>query len=396
MTARAPRGPFRIARCGDCRPSRPVSSEAGQHEPEPVALLPFRSASGSVTIPFGAAATPRRQFSLMNGHGIGTRQHTTRNAGRAALEPERTMTGPARPIAGRAGRPAIARIPREQPLVQAPPPILRSILWTPESGMGAGMAEHALFVTQGALREVSRHVWSQPNDELLGFLLGERRESPETGARYVLISATSRSSYVVPEGSEDVIAEVAWHSGHLEARRRKLQLLGWYHSAAFVADGPTLRDVNAHAAHFPDPWQVGLIVAPRAERVAGGFFRTGERGDAERFVPFFEVVDDAALMPNGQKRSVVPWTNYTPDVPPARTMQVAVARPKLGQGTIPLIMPQPRAEERARGILAKRRAANRYRMSARQRRERRRRMLVSIITFVVLAAATAWAFLSLR
>jgi hypothetical protein len=79
-----------------------------------------------------------------------------------------------------------------------------------------------------------------------------------------------------------------------------------------------------------------------------------------------------------------------------RTTQVAVARPKLGQGPIPLIMPQPRAEEQARGILAKRRAANRYKMSARKRRERRRRMLVTIATFAVLAATAAWAFLTVR
>jgi len=306
------------------------------------------------------------------------------------------MTGPARPIPGRVPRPAIARIPREQPLPQAPPPILRSILWNPENGVSAGMAEHAVFVTQGALREVSRHIWSQPNQELLGFLLGERRESPETGARYLYISATSRSSYVVPQESEEVIAEVAWHSGHLEARRRRLQLLGWYHSAMYVEIGPTLRDVGAHAAHFPDPWQVGLIVAPRSDLVAGGFFRAGDREDADRFLPFYEVVDDNAILPDGQKRSVVPWTNYVPDVPPVRTTQVAVARPKLGQGPIPLIMPQPRAEEQARGILAKRRAANRYKMSARKRRERRRRMLVTIATFAVLAATAAWAFLTVR
>lgn len=306
------------------------------------------------------------------------------------------MTSAQRPTPIRAGRPTLTRIPREQPLVQAPPPILRSILWTPEGGMSAGVGENTVFVTQGAIREVSRHVWSQPNQELLGFLLGERRESPETGVRYLHVSATSRSSYVIPEGSEEVIAEVAWHAGHLEARRRKLQLLGWYHSAAFVGSAPTLRDVHAHSEHFPDPWQVGLILAPRADRVAGGFFRSGDRGEAERFLPFFEVVDDSALLPDGQKRSVVPWTNYVSDVVPARVTQVAVARPKLGQGTIQLIMPQPRAEEQARGILARRRAANRFRMSQRHRRARRRRMLVAVAIFVMLAAATAWAFSMIR
>lgn len=304
------------------------------------------------------------------------------------------MSGGPQPSPVRPPRPTIARIPREQPLPLAAPPIVRSILWTPEDGVAAGMAEHAVFVTQGALREISRHVWSQPNADLLGFLLGERRESPETGTRFIVISATSRSSYVVPEASEEVIAEVAWHSAHLEARRRKLQILGWYLSSPLVGSGPTLRDLNAHAAHFPDPWQVGLILAPRADRVAGGFFRAGGRGDGERFLPFFEVVDDNSILADGQKRSVVPWTNYIPDVPPARVTEVAVARPKLGQGYIPLIMPQPRAEEQVRGILAKRRAANRYKMSKRQRAARRRRMIITTVTLVMLLAAAGWAFLT--
>lgn len=304
------------------------------------------------------------------------------------------MTGGPQPNPGRPVRPTIARIPREQPLPLAAPPIVRSILWTPEDGVAAGMSEHALFVTQGALREVSRHIWSQPNQDLLGFLLGERRESPETGTRFAVISATSRSSYVVPPDTDDIIAEVAWHSAHLEARRRRLQILGWYVSAAYVGSGPTAREINAHLANFPDPWQVGLIVAPRADRVAGGFFRAGGRGDNDRFLPFFEVVDDNSILPDGQKRTVVPWTNYVPDAPPARVTQVAVARPKLGQGYIPLIMPQPRAEEQVRGILAKRRAANRYKMSKRQRAARRRRMIITTVTLVTLLAAAGWAFLT--
>jgi proteasome lid subunit RPN8/RPN11 len=221
------------------------------------------------------------------------------------------------------------------------------------------MGEHAIFITQSALREISRHVWSEPDQELLGFLLGERRESPETRTRYLLVTATTRSSYVIPEASVEVLSEEAWHASHLEARRRHLQLVGWYHSAPYVGPGPALRDTQSHEAHFPEPWQVGMILAPRAERASGGFFRTGSREEAERFLPFYEVVDDAGLLPDGQKRSVLAWANYVPDAPPAPATQVAVALPRMGAGTIPIVIPAARAEDAARGPLSRRRVARR-------------------------------------
>lgn len=307
------------------------------------------------------------------------------------------MSGVPRPTpGGRIARTTIARIPREQALPKAAPPLLRSIHWTPDGHADPGMREHAIFITQGALREVSRHVWSRPDRDLLGFLLGERRESPETGAKYVLVTATTRASYDVPEEGDSVINEEAWHASHLEARRRKTQVVGWYRSASYVADGPDLRDLQSHLAHFPEPWQLGLVLAPRTDRPAGGVFRAGDQASAEEFLPFHEVVDDNALLPDGQKRTVIPWTNYAPDVPPARASQVAVARPKLGAGTIPIIRPQPRAEDQARGLLTRRRKQHRYLMSRRRQRERRKRMLLATGTLLTLGALAAAALSAIR
>ena len=49
-----------------------------------------------------------------------------------------------------------------------------AILWAPVEGLTRSMelAQPAIVITQGALREVIRHLSSAPDQELLGFLIG--------------------------------------------------------------------------------------------------------------------------------------------------------------------------------------------------------------------------------
>ena len=91
---------------------------------------------------------------------------------------------------------------RDAEVLTEPMPTARAIRWRPASAPtadGEEPAGHALFITQGALRETTRHVWTAPEQEVLGFLFGRRYVCPETGASYVVISATSQSSFVVGE-----------------------------------------------------------------------------------------------------------------------------------------------------------------------------------------------------
>ena len=242
---------------------------------------------------------------------------------------------------------------RGEGLTPAAPPIARSILWRPPGAQvsGPGMSDGAIFITQDAIREIGRHVWSAPEDETLGFLLGDRCVSPETGARFVLIKATTRSSFAMGDEAEGRrIPEDAWHASYMEARRRRMSLVGWYHSAAAVGDAPEPRDLWSHRTSFPAGWEVGLVVAPRAERPAGGFFRSG--GDAERggaWLPFFEVAGDDAVLPDGRKRTVMPWQNYQTDEPTERSTQVAVVRPRLTDGPTPILIPKGHREEERPG-----------------------------------------------
>ena len=283
---------------------------------------------------------------------------------------------------GRRRQPAAAVTLSQQPL-----PIARSILWEPALSQAAGLIGDAVFITQGALREVSRHIWTAPDQEVLGFLLGERLESPEDGSSYIVISATTRSSYVIAENGGDPIPEDAWQASSMEARRRKLVLLGWYHSTAFLDDIPAARDLASHRQHFPDPWQTGLVVAPGGALPAGGFFRpANDLGGA--WIPFHEIVDEGAIYADGRKRTVTPWKNYVTSDPIETTTKVAIARPNVGVGPIQVLKPRGHLEEKK--PLRRKQPHRDMRMSAYRRRERRKRMAVATLAGVIFLSVVAY------
>lgn len=272
-------------------------------------------------------------------------------------------------------------------LTQLPPPIARSILWEPALLPAAAIIDDAVFITQGALREVSRHIWTAPDQEVLGFLLGERLESPETGSQYVVISATTRSSYVIAEDSGDPIPDDAWQASSMEARRRKLVLLGWYHSAPSLDAAPAPRDLTSHRQRFGEPWHTGLVVAPSGEFPAGGFFRpASDLGGA--WIPFYEIVDEGAIYADGRKRTVTPWKNYVTNDAIETTTKVAVARPNVGMGPIQVLVPKGHFEEQK--LFARKRSHPGMRMSAHRRRERRKRIAIVALAGVIFLSVVAY------
>jgi len=248
------------------------------------------------------------------------------------------------------------------------------------------MLDDAVFITQGALREVSRHIWTAPDQEVLGFLLGERLESPETGSQYVVISATTRSSYVIADAG-DPIPDDTWQASSLEARRHKLVLLGWYHSAPSLDEVPAPRDLASHRQRFGAPWHTGLVVAPSGESPAGGFFRpASDLGGA--WIPFYEIVDEGAIYADGRKRTVTPWKNYVTNDAIESTTKVAVARPNVGMGPVQVLVPKGHFEDQK--LFARKRSHPGMRMSAHRRRERRKRIAVSTLAGVIFLSVVAY------
>jgi proteasome lid subunit RPN8/RPN11 len=158
-----------------------------------------------------------------------------------------------------------------------------------------------------------RHLRSAPEQELLGFLLGELYECPETGARYVVVNAAVRTGHAIGESDRILIPEEEWLGVQLEVRRRRTQLVGWYHSAPFVGPHPARADLETHRALFTEPWQCGLVIATTGEAPTGAFFRSlmGERTGGGVLVPFYELPDDDEPIPaDGRKRTLIDWVNY--------------------------------------------------------------------------------------
>ncbi len=158
-----------------------------------------------------------------------------------------------------------------------------------------------------------RHLRSDPEQELLGFLLGELYECPETGARYVVVNAAVRTGHAIAESDRILIPEEEWLGVQLEVRRRRTQLIGWYHSAPFVGPHPARADLDTHRALFTEPWQCGLVIATTGEAPAGAFVRSlmGERTGGGVLVPFYELADEDEPIPaDGRKRTLIDWVNY--------------------------------------------------------------------------------------
>ncbi len=220
-------------------------------------------------------------------------------------------------------------------------PLAAAIRWTPVAERGEpAWDSYDVFITQDALRAVDRHVWSAPDQELLGFLLGDLYECQETGEVYLIVHAVLRTEHVIEEEAPEQIPDAVWRETQQVVRTRRARIVGWYHSAPYVGQAPSASDVITHRARFPEPWQVGLVVATSGPP-AGAVFRvvegtTGPAGGAAAnapsapggsaaaglpglvpprgvFTPFLELLHkDALPEADGRKASVIDWRNYEP------------------------------------------------------------------------------------
>ena len=246
-------------------------------------------------------------------------------------------------------------------MLRKPMPVARSIHWVPagsDSAAAVSGADVPLFITQGALREAMRHLRSDPEQELMGFLLGNLFECPDTGSRYVVITSAMRTGHVIGEVEPVQIPEEEWLGMQLELRRRRAGLMGWYHSAPFVGSSPARIDIETHRDRFREPWQSGLVIATTGPEPTGGFFRLAQDGSLNgMLIPFDEIVDDDALLPGGRKRALIDWANYRteqpvesdrserrPHIPPPRRATPEPPDPALAgmtsQPTLPVMLPE--------------------------------------------------------
>ncbi len=192
-------------------------------------------------------------------------------------------------------------------------PVASSLHWRPVGATAAAQADAAAFptfITQGVLAAIHDHIAAGAGAASLGFLSGGLFREPDGGARYLVIESTLALPWRVAGDRTKLVVLDGFTHVRKELRKDGRQLLGWYHSHLFRDARLSADDVDTHETFFDQPWQVALVVAPGDEPL-GGLFRTSAgAGWSSAPLPFYELLDDAALLPDGRKVTDLAWGNY--------------------------------------------------------------------------------------
>ena len=224
--------------------------------------------------------------------------------------------------------------------LRQPIPVARSILWSPASEGGGGGAQRPghvpfpVFLSQSALTAIHEHVATpaRPGQGVLGFLLGDLCECPETNVAYLLIDAALRLNQAIyGDRTRDVVTRL-WDRVQEQLETQQAHLIGWYHTHPPLPLSLTEHDLETHEHYFGEPWQVTLLLGTDPEEPAAGFFRAGpEESWVSTPLPFYELLSAESIRPDGKKRSFVTWKNhraYNPVTPPAApTLRTPAAKP---------------------------------------------------------------------
>jgi len=206
----------------------------------------------------------------------------------------------------------------DAPLRQ-PIPLARSILWNPATagarGGRPGSIPFPIFVAQSAVAAIHEHLATappHPGQGLLGFLVGDLCECPETNVAYLIIDAALRLSLpIYGDRTIDVVTRI-WDRIEVQVQEAKGHLIGWYHSHPPLPLSMSAHDTETHEHYFAEPWQIALVLGTGADgEPAAGFFRAGtDEAWPSTLLPFYELLSEASFRPGGKKRSFVTWKNY--------------------------------------------------------------------------------------
>src|SRR5205809_291417 len=149
--------------------------------------------------------------------------------------------------------------------LRRPIPVARSILWAPPLGGGVRPAEipFPIFLSQVALTAISEHVATplRAGQGVLGFLLGDLCECPETNVSYLVIDAALRLNQAIHgDRSRDVVTRL-WDKIEAQLAEQQAHLIGWYHTHAPLPLTLSDHDVETHEHYFAEPWQVAMLLA---------------------------------------------------------------------------------------------------------------------------------------
>jgi hypothetical protein len=232
--------------------------------------------------------------------------------------------------------------------LRRPIPVTRSILWAPPLGGGVRPAEipFPIFLSQVALTAISEHAATplRPGQGVLGFLLGDLCECPETNVSYLVIDAALRLNQAIHgDRSRDVVTRL-WEKIEAQLAEQQAHLIGWYHTHAPLPLTLSDDDLETHQHYFAEPWQVALLLGTDPAEPAGAFFRVGADDWVDTPLSFYELLADDSIRPGGKKRSFVTWKNYrayNPVVPQPAPRAAAPPEPEPEPEPDPEPEPEP-------------------------------------------------------
>jgi hypothetical protein len=196
-----------------------------------------------------------------------------------------------------------------------PLPLARSILWYPAGrgsrDTGTGRGGFPVFLDQSVLTAIRNHVEASPTEALLGFLAGELYVCSDIEVPYLVVDGVFVCRYPIENDDPMPTFRRVWERLQGEVERLHTRLVGWYRSFPRGDASLGALDVEAHSAHFPEPWHVAITVRPDRMRPAGGLYRmTPEHGWATSPLSFYELLDYQPRRSTGGKRTQLTWKNY--------------------------------------------------------------------------------------
>ena len=202
-----------------------------------------------------------------------------------------------------------------------------SILWKPlrdphyvvASLQPGGGGLRQIFVQQSTLRELQA-LARNPEQSIAGLLLGRRLDCSVTSTPYVLIE--SHVDVTLSSLDERVIAGQIQALRGKVARRKSIEVLGWF--CASRSPGAAVSPAHAaiHSACFEERWQTILNFASGGK--AGAFFLYDFSAARWFHAPFYEVTDSKPAS-RAPRPTCVAWPAYltTANIVPLATEPVS-------------------------------------------------------------------------
>ena len=202
-----------------------------------------------------------------------------------------------------------------------------SILWKPirdphyvvASLQPGGGGLRQIFVQQSTLRELQA-LARNPEQSIAGLLLGRRLDCSVTSTPYVLIE--SHVDVTLSSLDERVIAgEIQALRGKV-ARRKSIEVLGWFCASRSPAAAVSPAHAAIHSACFEERWQTILNFASGGK--AGAFFLYDYSAARWFHAPFYEVTDSKPAS-RAPRPTCVAWPAYltTANIVPLATEPVS-------------------------------------------------------------------------